>query len=96
MRRSKPISIGEALRQWAGSSGIRGPFARGRVVATWEDLLGERVRQHVTHSRVRGNKLIVTVDSSAWRQELHMRRADWCRRLNEELGDSLISEIVFR
>ena len=96
MRSRRAIPLSEALNQWISSRGVKGPFAQGRIVAAWEDLLSEQMRRHITSSRVRGDKLHVIVSSTVWRQELHARREDWCRRLNKELGSDVIKDIIFR
>ena len=63
---------------------------------TWAVLAGPQINA-VTHSAwVKGNRLYVKLTSAAWRQELHLRREEWRRQLNEQLGADLVREIVFR
>jgi hypothetical protein len=45
---------------------------------------------------VQGRKLFVRITSAARRQEMHLNRSGWRDRLNEQLGDERIEEIVFR
>ena len=96
MRSRRPQSLKEALNDWIRSSGLQGPLAKGRVLAEWESMLSPQMQQHVGKAWVRGDKLFVTVHSTVWRQELHMRREEWRRMLNEKLGSELIRELVFR
>lgn len=96
MRARRAQSLKDALDQWIRSSGLQGPLARGRIIAAWQSMLGPQMEQHIGRTWIRGNKLYVTVTSSAWRQELHLRREEWRQRLNEEVGSDLIDEIVFR
>ncbi len=93
-RRAQPLK--EILDQWIRSSGAQGPLARGRIVATWEGMMSAQMKQHVGKAWVRGDRLFVTVTSAVWRQELHLRREEWRKRLNEELGSELVRELVFR
>jgi predicted nucleic acid-binding Zn ribbon protein len=97
MSRSRsPRALGSVLKDVTRSLGIDGKLGEGRVIVAWEEIVGPRIAREVTRIRVRGNRLIVQISSPVWRQELHLNRQSWCRRLNEELGEELISEIVFR
>ena len=96
MRNRSTQSLKEVLADWIRSSKLEGPLARGRVLSVWEDLLSNQMRQHVGNAWIRGDKLFVPVTSAVWRQELHLRREEWRKRLNEEIGTEAISEIVFR
>jgi len=97
MSRSRtPRALGSVLRDVVRSLGIESKLGEGRVIVAWDEIVGPRISQEVTQARVRGTRLIVKIASPVWRNELHLNRNSWCRRLNEELGDELISEIVFR
>lgn len=76
--------------------GLDSRIAEGQVLATWEDLQSEHMRRHVKRSWIQRGVLFVEVASPAWRHELHLKRKDWCQRLNTELGREAIKEIVFR
>ena len=76
--------------------GFAGPLARGVVIAKWEEMLGEAMQPHIEKSWMKGDKLFVKVRSAAWRQELHLRREEWRKRLNNEVGSDVVREIVFR
>ncbi len=93
-RTVKPLKdiLGEVVR----GMGIEGPLARGHVIATWENIMSPQMKQHIEKCWVKGDRLFVKVSAASWRQELHLRREDWRRRLNEELGADSIREIIFR
>lgn len=96
MRNKRTLSLKEVLNDWIRSSGLQGPLAKGRVIAIWESMLSPQMQQHVGKAWVRGDRLFVTVTSTVWRQELHMRREEWRQKLNEELGGEMIRELIFR
>ena len=97
MRRKRaPRSLGSVLKEVVDSFGIEGKLNEGRIIATWQDIAGERIGQEVEKVWVNDGKLFVRIKSSVWRQELHLNRESWCRRLNEELGREMIKVIIFR
>jgi len=95
-RKGIPRPLSSVLREVVSSTGMKGKLQQGRIIAVWEDIIGERIGEEVEKVWVRDRKLFVRIKSSVWRQELHVSRSSWCRRLNEELGDAEIDEIVFR
>ncbi|TDI75193.1 MAG: DUF721 domain-containing protein [Bacteroidetes bacterium] len=91
-----PRQLGSVLKDVISSMGLDSRMARGRVLAAWEDIAGDRIGREVQKSWVRDRKLFLRIKSPVWRQELHLNRNSWCRRLNEELEADQIDEIVFR
>lgn len=91
-----PKPLGEVLKTVIDQMGLRPRLNRAQVVEAWAALAGPQINGVTTAAWVSGRTLYVKVRSAAWRQELHMRRRQWLRRLNDELGRDLIDEIVFR
>ena len=95
-KRRSPIRLSAALKDVISSYGIDTKLFEGKVVATWQDIAGERIGQEVEKLWVKDSKLFVRIKSPVWRQELYLNRDSWCRRLNEEMGENRVEEIVFR
>lgn len=91
-----PQSLGSVLKEVISSLGIDSKLNDARVVAAWYEIVGERIGREVEKAWMKGDRLIVRIKSPVWRQELHLNRELWCRRLNEELGEERITDIVFR
>ena len=97
MRRKRvPRSLRSVISDVVGEFGIEGKLQEGRIIATWQDIVGERIGREVERVWVKNRKLIVRIKSPVWRQELHLNRRSWTDRLNAELGSELVDEIVFR
>jgi len=96
MRTAKPKPLGEILTSVIASLGLDSRMAQGQILAAWEDILSEQMKSTIESSWMSKDKLFVRVTSPAWRQELHLRRKEWCDRLNAELGRDAVSEIIFR
>lgn len=96
MRTSKPKPLGEILKSVIASLGVDSRMAEGQVLAAWQDIMSDQMKAHVDSTWLAKGKLFVRITSPAWRQELHLRRKDWCQKLNAELGREAVSEIVFR
>ncbi len=95
-RSRKPQRLGDVLEEVIEEMGIRRRLDQARVVEAWTAVAGPKIGGMTNSTWVKGATLYVKISSAAWRHELHLRRRAWRDRLNEELGQELIDEIVFR
>jgi predicted nucleic acid-binding Zn ribbon protein len=95
-RHEGPQPLGSVMKQLIDQLGIRKKIDAARVIETWAALAGPQINGVTDSVRLRGRTLHVKIRSSAWRHELHLQRGQWCRRLNEQLGEDLVEAIAFR
>lgn len=91
-----PQSLGEVLQSVIDRLGLRQRINEARVVETWAALVGPQINGVTSSVWMKDATLFVKIRSATWRQELHLRRREWRRRLNEELGEELVEDVVFR
>lgn len=91
-----PQPLGEVIQSVIDRLGLRQHINEARIIETWASLAGPQVNGVTSSVWLKGRTLFVKIRSSAWRQELHLRRREWRQRLNDELGKELVEEIVFR
>jgi predicted nucleic acid-binding Zn ribbon protein len=91
-----PQPLGDVIQSVIDRLGLRSRINEARIIEAWATLAGPQVNGVTSSVWLKGNTLFVKIRSAAWRQELHLRRRDWCQRLNDELGEALVDEIVFR
>lgn len=91
-----PQPLGDVIQAVIDRLGLRPHIDEARIIETWATLAGPQVNGVTTSVWLKGRTLFVKIRSAAWRQELHLRRREWRERLNEELGEPLVEEIVFR
>ena len=95
MKRTEPQSIGEVMRQAIDSLNMREGLDKARAVDAWQKIAGQHLGAACGRPTVRGNMLIIPVDSAALRQELNLRRSSILRDINARVGSEIISEIRF-
>lgn len=91
-----PQPLGSILDDLLERLNVGGKIDEARVVEAWALLAGPQINNVTESVWMNGNRLFVKIRSSAWRQELHLQRQQWRTRLNDELGQDLIQEVVFR
>jgi len=91
-----PRRIGESLGAVARDIGAPPPQALAALFQQWEELAGAAVAGHCRPvSLVRGT-LVVAVDQPGWAAQLGWLQADLLRRLADELGPGVVTELVVR
>jgi predicted nucleic acid-binding Zn ribbon protein len=93
---NRPQRLGDVLDTVIDDLGLRSKIDEARVVEAWEAVAGPQVNGVTENAWVDDGRFFVQVRSAAWRQELQMQRGHWKDRLNDELGGSLVEEIIFR
>lgn len=91
-----PEPLGSILDDLLDRLNVGGKIDEARVVEAWAMLAGPQINNVTESVWMKGPRLFVKIRSAAWRQELHLQRQQWRTRLNDELGQPLIDEVVFR
>ncbi len=96
MRSKSTQRLGAVLDTLINEQGYRPKFDEAKALDAWKQLAGKSIGAVTTNVYVHSSRLYVELNSSAWRQELHMERQAWCEQLNSKLGKPVIKEIIFR
>lgn len=89
-------TLGDALGDLINQMGIKQKLDEAKAIEAWYQIAGPTINEVTDSVWVERKKLLVKVSSSVWRQELHLQRAAWLKRLNEAAGSNVVHEIVFR
>ncbi|MCY4158620.1 MAG: DUF721 domain-containing protein [Bacteroidetes bacterium] len=92
---SDPFTLSDLIDLAIDDLGLRAGVDEAEAVEVWQDLAGPIIANVTEQVWTRRGKLYVELNSGTWRQELHMDRVKWRKRLNETLGKRVIHEIIF-
>ena len=62
----------------------------------WEEMVGPSVATHVRPVALRGTVLVVAADAPAWATQMSWLGPDLARRLNDDLGASVVTSVETR
>tara|TARA_Y100000590_G_scaffold195942_1_gene222484 strand:- start:3669 stop:3944 length:276 start_codon:yes stop_codon:yes gene_type:complete len=85
----------EAIREAVDSAGIKPALDQEASVILWAAVVGKVVSSVTKAERVESGTLIVRVETSVWRQELHMQKEEIINKINKKIGARAIREIRF-
>jgi len=96
MRRSKTISLAEAVNDYIKEMNLGPKLSEIRVINSWEEIVGKAISSRTTKIFIKDHTLYVHLNSSVVRNELLMLREVLREKLNEKAGSEVIKDIVLR
>ena len=96
MKRSKQLSIGDAIKEFLSTYRLDEKLIEEKVIQSWGKVVGKMVMNHTTSIYIRNKKLIVKLDSAAIRNELSYSREKICTALNKEVNADAINDVILR
>tara|TARA_Y100000768_G_C23668964_1_gene536811 strand:- start:215 stop:490 length:276 start_codon:yes stop_codon:yes gene_type:complete len=75
--------------------GIKSALDQEAAVTFWESIVGAKISSVAKAEKVESGTLFVSVETSVWRQELHMQKEELINKINKKIGTKTIREIRF-
>jgi predicted nucleic acid-binding Zn ribbon protein len=96
MRRSKTITLAEAVNDYIREMNLGGKLSEISVINSWEEIVGKAISSRTTKIFIKDHILYVHLNSSVVRNELLMLREALREKLNKKAGSEVITDIVLR
>ncbi len=94
MIRKEPKHLGAIIDDMFARTGIMPEFRRQSAAAAWAAVVGSNIAAYTRNATVRDRTLHVTIGSPALKEELGYVREVLVGRINDAVGDDVISNIV--
>lgn len=96
MRRSKTISLAEAMKDYIKEMNLEGKLNEIHLINSWEKIVGKAIASRTSKIYIKDRVLYIHLNSSVVRNELLMLRQGLKERLNEAAGREVIKDIVLK
>lgn len=94
MKRTDPQPVDEIIRSMMEQAGMTDEFARRRISYMWAEIVGPGVNRFTARRYVEGDVLHVYITSAALKNELSFLVPQLVARLNEAVGQIVITDII--
>lgn len=91
-----PESIKGILNSTLKKMGLSKKIKEKQVLKLWSEITGNRISLHTEAKYINQGVLFVTVDNSAWANELLFMKDNLIKRLNNKLGKKIVKDIRFK
>ena len=96
MKRNNAEPIGKLIQRFLRQESLESPLNEQRLLDAWPQILGPAIASYTKELYIRNQILYVHLTSAALRQELMMGRELLVRNLNQKVGATVITNIIFR
>ena len=96
MDRQEEKALGNIIGDYLNNSGLDNELDAMKVEQIWESLVGPLISKKTNSLHVNGNRLFVTIESAPIKSELQYEKLNLLEKLNRELGQEFIKEIIIR
>ena len=96
MKRNDAEQFGKLIQQFLRQESLEAPLNEQRLMAAWKEVLGPTTNFYTKELFIKNQILYVHLTSSVLRQELMMGREILVRNLNNHVGATVITNIIFR
>ncbi len=96
MEKSNTRSISDVIADFLQQNNLDTRLKERDLVSSWESLVGKTINRTTKKIYIRDKKLYIHLSSSVVRNELHMLKDELIKRMNENAGEEIISDIVLK
>ncbi len=90
------VSIGDALREFLRKSRLKSGIQALQVEEAWEKIMGRTIANYTDKIEIRNNTLFISTSVAPLKNELIYQKPKIIERVNEALGERVITEVVVK
>jgi predicted nucleic acid-binding Zn ribbon protein len=87
--------LGDAVSDYLQKNGMNDRFLESFLQHEWKNIVGILISKYTSSVILKGNKVILKIESAPLRNELLMNKSQLIQNINQHLNTNRIQEIVF-
>ncbi len=87
--------IKDLLLQVLRDQGLETPLLQKRLVEAWPEVAGPLVASYTLNTYIYNQTLYVRLSNPSLRADLSMRRSELTKKLNDAVGEQVITDVRF-
>lgn len=95
MFRREEKLIKDVILQTLHEQGLQTPLQQKRLVDAWPTVAGPAIARYTLNTYIYNQTLYVRLSNPALRADLSMMRQELTKKLNDHIGEMVISDIRF-
>lgn len=89
-------SLGDAMKQFLKQSRLKGSMQALQIEDVWENLMGKTIARYTDKISIHGHTLYIHTNVAPLKQELTFQKEKIISRVNEALGERVVTEVVIK
>ncbi|MBP5497971.1 MAG: DUF721 domain-containing protein [Muribaculaceae bacterium] len=96
MKRTHPQTVAEIISNLLKKENLQSQWDEHRALDIWPEIVGPGINRYTTHRTIRNGVITVWLSSAPLRNEMMLSRSLLIKKINEQLGQPVINEIIFK
>lgn len=88
--------MGDAIKKFLDQSRIKSGIQALQIDEVWEEIMGKTIARYTDKLQIINDTLFITTHIAPLKHELNFQKEKIIQRVNEALGQKLISRIVIQ
>jgi len=89
-------SLGEAMKQFLKQSRLRNSIQAFQIEEAWEKIVGKTIAKYTEKIELHGHTLVISTSVAPLKNELLYQKEKIIERVNEELGEKKVKEVMVK
>ena len=90
------VSLGDALKAFLNKSRLKNGIRAVQIETIWEQLMGKTISKYTEKIQIINNTLFIRTSVGPLKQELMYQKQAIIDRVNEAMGERVITEVVIQ
>jgi len=96
MLNKNPKLMGEFINTLFQQNGLEETLILSELIKKWKEIFGENFAQNCEPIKLKNQTLTIKVHSSAWREEIKLRKEKLIDLINQNLSKIVVNELKLR
>ncbi len=90
------VSLADAMKEFLNKSRLKGGIQALQIQDAWEKIMGKTIAKYTDKIEIIGSTLFISSTVGALKNELLYQKEKIMERVNEALGEKVITEVVIK
>jgi len=90
------LSLAEAMKEFLNKSRLKGGIQALQIQDAWEKIMGKTIAKYTDKIEIVGSTLFISSTVAPLKNELLYQKPKIIERVNEALGEKVITEVVIK
>jgi hypothetical protein len=90
------LSLAEAMKEFLNKSRLKGGIQALQIHDAWEKIMGKTIAKYTDKIEIIGSTLFISSNIAQLKNELLYQKPKIIERVNEALGEKVITEVVIK
>jgi hypothetical protein len=90
------LSLAEAMKEFLNKSRLKGGIQALQIQDAWEKIMGKTIAKYTDKIEIVGTTLFISSTVAPLKNELLYQKPKIIERVNEMLGEKVITEVVIK